>query len=605
MKKTILCCLASLLFIATTSSLYAQNGLSFDGTNDFVQTNYPGITGNSDRSVEAWIKPSYISTQQVITDWGSMPNGTRFTFNLIAGKVRCELGGQGVTGSEVVTDGNWHHVAVTYSNTASPKFRIYVDGILDTAFNLSAVTMNTSSTTKFRMGVRVDNNNNFIGLMDEVRIWDHQRSQAQLDSFMFQEFCEPQNGLVAYHKMNHGSAGNNNSGLTTSIDMSGNGYNGTLSGFALSGSTSNWITGYALAQGFVSASISETGCGSYTSPSGNYTWTSPGTYYDTIPSFMGCDSVLTITLAMSNNTTASFNAQACSEYISPSGNYTWTQSGTYMDTIGNALGCDSIITVHLTINSTSAEFNATGCESYTSPSGNYTWMFNGTYLDTITNSVGCDSALTIHLEILQNTSSTISETACFSYTSPSGNQIWNSSGNYQDIIANAAGCDSVITINLTIDTVNTKISISNKTLVALASGATYQWVDCNDNFKAISNANTKVYTPTKTGKYACIIVENGCTDTTACVDVTIVGIGEHNKDQCIVWPNPSTGIVTISGLSSFLDSEIKLMNLAGEILNATNHTGSSLELFLPEQKGIYLISIQDELGTTVKMIVKQ
>ena len=44
------------------------------------------------------------------------------------------------------------------------------------------------------------------------------------------------------------------------------------------------------------------------------------------------------------------NPVACFSYISPSSNYTWTTSGTYMDTIRNALSCDSIITVNLIIN---------------------------------------------------------------------------------------------------------------------------------------------------------------------------------------------------------------------------------------------------------------
>jgi gliding motility-associated-like protein len=40
---------------------------------------------------------------------------------------------------------------------------------------------------------------------------------------------------------------------------------------------------------------------------------------------------------------------ACSNYVSPSGNYTWNNSGTYKDTIRNHEGCDSIITIHLTV----------------------------------------------------------------------------------------------------------------------------------------------------------------------------------------------------------------------------------------------------------------
>lgn len=50
----------------------------------------------------------------------------------------------------------------------------------------------------------------------------------------------------------------------------------------------------------------------------------------------------------------------------------------------------------------------------------------------------------------QNNTSSISDTACESYTSPGG-KIWTVSGTYQDTIPNSAGCDSIITIALTFD----------------------------------------------------------------------------------------------------------------------------------------------------------
>ncbi|WP_170265193.1 hypothetical protein, partial [Salibacter halophilus] len=71
-------------------------------------------------------------------------------------------------------------------------------------------------------------------------------------------------------------------------------------------------------------------------------------------------------------------------------------------------------------------------------------------MDTIPNAAGCDSIMTINVTINQPTTSTITTTACGSYAAPSG-QILTTSGTYTDVIANAAGCDSTITINLTIN----------------------------------------------------------------------------------------------------------------------------------------------------------
>ena len=104
--------------------------------------------------------------------------------------------------------------------------------------------------------------------------------------------------------------------------------------------------------GATSSTINESLCdgATYTSPSGNYTWTNSGAYMDTIQNSVGCDSVISINIITGVETNSSINAVLCpgTSYTSPSGNYTWTTGGTYSDTIPNALGCDSVITVNLT-----------------------------------------------------------------------------------------------------------------------------------------------------------------------------------------------------------------------------------------------------------------
>ncbi|MBL4755292.1 MAG: T9SS type A sorting domain-containing protein [Flavobacteriales bacterium] len=198
------------------------------------------------------------------------------------------------------------------------------------------------------------------------------------------------------------------------------------------------------------ATKTDNSCGSYTSPSGNYIWTASGTYIDTIPNSGYCDSIITINLTI-NNSTSTVNPSVCASYVSPSANYTWTTSGTYLDTIPNSLGCDSIITVNLVVNNSASILNPSVCASYSSPSANYTWTTSGTYLDTVPNSFGCDSILTINLTVDTNSGSPFTQSVCGSYVSPSGNYTWTSSGIYLDTLSNASGCDSVLTIDLTVN----------------------------------------------------------------------------------------------------------------------------------------------------------
>jgi len=73
----------------------------------------------------------------------------------------------------------------------------------------------------------------------------------------------------------------------------------------------------------------------------------------------------------------------------------------------------------------------------------------GFYTENLTTTSGCDSILTLDLTINLSTSSSITETALDVYSSPAGNS-YTTSGIYTDVIANAVGCDSTITIDLTV-----------------------------------------------------------------------------------------------------------------------------------------------------------
>lgn len=281
-----------------------QNGLNFVGTSssgNWVNTNQPPLTGNSARTVEAWIKMSSATstTQQVILDMGSTATGGRFTLNVISGQyLRIEIGGNGFSGTTDITDNNWHHVAVTYnpSNTAGQKAKLYVDGVLETQADFT-VTMNISSSSNIRIGCRVDAVNYFTGTIDEVRVWNMERTASEIASNYSQEFCSAITGLIAYYKFNEGVAGGTNTSITTLTNTANSLYSGTLYGFTKTGTTSNFVTSAPIV-GRTFFTINPIVCTSYTVPSNKRTYTVSGTYYDTLINTIGCDSIITINLAV-------------------------------------------------------------------------------------------------------------------------------------------------------------------------------------------------------------------------------------------------------------------------------------------------------------------
>ena len=192
-------------------------------------------------------------------------------------------------------------------------------------------------------------------------------------------------------------------------------------------------------------------CASYTVPSGTTTYTASGTYtvYDTLSNSLGCDSILNILLSINDNYHAGV-VLACDSFMMPSMTQWYYTSGIYYDTVPNIQGCREFFADTVFVSPTTFGTNSMiGCGSVTSLSGNQVWTSSGTYQDTISNANFCDSIITTNVTINNHSYDTITPIACYKYTSPIGSTYYNS-GTYTNVLQNTIGCDSVITINLTI-----------------------------------------------------------------------------------------------------------------------------------------------------------
>jgi len=170
----------------------------------------------------------------------------------------------------------------------------------------------------------------------------------------------------------------------------------------------------------------------------------------------------------------------------------------------------------------------TVCESYTWIDGNNYTASNNTATYTTINSAGCDSTITLDLTITPQSTSSIIKTACSFYIAPD-DEVYTSTGNYTAIIDNAAGCDSVITIDLTINpTPSAAVTQNGATLTATQTGATYQWIDCDDESNIVGEIN-QAFTPAVTGNYAVIVTIGDCFKKSECFLVDFTGIGELNN----------------------------------------------------------------------------
>ena len=191
------------------------------------------------------------------------------------------------------------------------------------------------------------------------------------------------------------------------------------------------------------------------------------------------------------------------------------------------------------------------------------------------------------------TTSSITEVACGSYVSPSG-KIWTTSNVYTDTITNVANCDSIITIDLTINTINTTVSTSNLTITATnaGAGATFKWLDCDNNYAVIAGETNASFTASGNGSYAVEITENGCTDTSACETITSASMDENSLFKDVfIYPNPNKGLVNID-LGSLKNVRVKVYNTNGQLVYQQENINTTIHQFdLNENAGVYLVEI--------------
>ena len=172
------------------------------------------------------------------------------------------------------------------------------------------------------------------------------------------------------------------------------------------------------------------------------------------------------------------------------------------------------------------------------------------------------------------------QTACGPYTWINGTTYTASNSTATYTLTNQGGCDSLVTLNLTINSVDASVTDNSPTFSANAAGAIYQWIDCNNGNAAISGATNQSFTATANGNYAVVVTQNGCSDTSACFLLDNIGLNELQNDEVVVYPNPSEGLFFIDFAGEL--NEVRVLDLSGrpvhvEVdLNAGQVDGSTL-----------------------------
>ena len=168
----------------------------------------------------------------------------------------------------------------------------------------------------------------------------------------------------------------------------------------------------------------------------------------------GCDSIVTVNLTVSLTTHNVLNTIVCDSFTWTAGTgETYSESGTYLFDYLNEYDCSSTDTLHLTVHyGTHRVFDTIVCESFTWTAGTgETYIESGTYLFDYLNEYDCSSTDTLHLTVHYGTHHVLDTTVCESFTWTAGTgETYTESGSYIFDYLNEYGCSSTDTLHLTV-----------------------------------------------------------------------------------------------------------------------------------------------------------
>ena len=335
-----------------------------------------------------------------------------------------------------------------------------------------------------------------------------------------------------------------------------------------------------------------------------------GVYVDTIPGILTCDSIVTLNLNILQSSSSIDQMSYCDSTTWLDGNTYYASNNTATYTMVNSLGCDSIINLDLTIyNSSYFTDIQNACDSLTWIDGNTYYTSNDTATYILSNAIGCDSIVNLDLTIHNSSSTVETLSSCDSltwidgitYTSSNNSAIYNSTSSF--------GCDSMIILNLTINDFQTNFSESSNSFLAPPFSVHFSnntpnlsnyistW-DFGDGNVIQDNSDSIFYEYLYNGNYdVTLVVEdivNGCGfDTLKKTGIIYCSGGPNlsiieNHQSISLFPNPTNEDLTLSIENYNGDIKTEVYDLIGNKLQETNETTISLRDFA---RGIYLLIV--------------
>ena len=205
-----------------------------------------------------------------------------------------------------------------------------------------------------------------------------------------------------------------------------------------------------------------------------------------------------------------WNRNICQAQSFTLGNQSYTSSGTYQGRrFGTGGACDTLVTLNLNVLPRQTNPSVTVCSNQPYPFNGLQLNTSGVYLDTLVNMLGCDSIVQLNLTVNTAYNQNLTMTICAGGSLQFGNQNLMVAGNYTNTFVSSRGCDSLVNLSLTVSNSTTIISSNGQNgfcpngsvRIGLANpqpNATYTW---QKDGAIIPNATSDTLSVNQTGNY--------------------------------------------------------------------------------------------------------
>lgn len=348
----------------------------------------------------------------------------------------------------------------------------------------------------------------------------------------------------------------------------------------------------------------------------------------TVTNTSGCSasSSTTFNATQYQNSASDISATICQNNPYNFNGVNLSASGVYTDTLTSANGCDSVVTLTLTVNPVSSYLiNASICQGESYLFNNQNLTVEGTYTDTLSNAHGCDSVIILNLTvgappvkpvitITGDTAFCLGDSVVLQAVNTLDTLLWSTNATTPSITVNTSGiyhvqsnnqCGNSISDNLQITVWNLPaqpgIIQNGDTLTSTVTANGYQWYY---NQSMLSGAVTQNIVASQNGNYELEITDaNGCKNTSTVFNFTSVGVKDLTPFTIKIIPSPNNGNFTIQ-FSDNTPHQVVITDAVGRVLQEETITTFKQIANDIWANGVYFLNINSHFNTpSIKFVI--